>query len=70
MSDASENDVPTPPQDDDAGTRRSPAPRPRQAGAGAAAAGNGSVWLNYNPADYKTLNISAEVQDLFKHITK
>jgi len=44
--------------------------RPRQGGAGGAAAGNGSVWLNYNPADYKTLNISAEVQDLFKHITK
>ena len=31
---------------------------------------NKSVWLNYNPADYKTLNISPEIKDLFKHITK
>lgn len=29
-----------------------------------------SVWLSYNPADYKTLNISPEIKDLFKHITK
>lgn len=33
------------------------------------AAGNKSVWLNYNPADYKNLNISPEIKDLFKHIT-
>ena len=34
-----------------------------------AAAGNKSVWLNYNPADYKNLNISPEIKDLFSHIT-
>lgn len=36
---------------------------------GGAAAGSKSVWLNYNPADYKNLNISPEIKDLFKHIT-
>ncbi len=29
-----------------------------------------SVWLNYNPAEYKTLNVSPDIKDLFKHITK
>ena len=45
-------------------------PRAEKAKGRVGAPAGDSVWLNYNPADYKTLNISAEVQDLFKHITK
>lgn len=44
---------------------------PREGGAGGSTGGAAakSVWLNYNPADYKNLNISPEIKDLFKHIT-
>ena len=42
---------------------------PKPGGADPSAAGNKSVWLNYNPADYKNLSISPEIKDLFSHIT-
>ena len=44
-------------------------PKTGVSGGAASAAGAKSVWLNYNPADYKNLNISPEIKDLFSHIT-
>lgn len=80
LSDASAEDVPSP--QDDEGSRNDAVPASQTAKPGsmpsAAAAsmvgttgvaGNQSVWLGYNPNDYRNLNISPEIKDLFQHIT-
>lgn len=78
LSDGSGDDVPSPEDDDHGGATGGAPPKPRAAGgassmggaaSAAPAAGNQSVWLRYNPADYRNLNISPEIKDLFKHIT-
>lgn len=39
-------------------------------GMGMGIAKESNIWEGYNPADYKNLNISKDVSDLFKFITE
>jgi hypothetical protein len=39
-------------------------------GVGMGMAKDSNVWEGYNPSDYKNLNISKEVSELFKYITE
>lgn len=71
ISDGSADDVPSPHGEDNH--------HPAEGGMGGGAGGDAkravrekddkSIWLYYNPNDYKNLNISPEIKDLFKHIT-
>jgi len=70
MTDNSAEDVPSPPGADGDSEDRNNRAGSRLGPGGAGGMGGENVWLNYNPADYQNLNISPEIKDLFKHITK
>lgn len=73
LSDNSEVDVPSPEDEEGMATGARPKAKDMQNVGGltqGTASAEKALWIGYNPADYKNLNISPEIKDLFKHITK